>query len=110
MSSRYFLLGIMIGAIFSILYVPLYRRKTKQAMRRYYFEMKDDILENLKEIEEISKETYGKIVDSVVISYEDSKILTSWEASRIKEELKSGYERMKKILRASQGWENRQSW
>jgi gas vesicle protein len=101
MNIRYFLLGAMAGAVAGIIYSSQSRSKTKEDRRRYYFEMKDDILERLKEIEEITKETYEKIVDSVVISYEESKILTSWEASRIKEELNSAYEQMKKILNAS---------
>lgn len=102
MSSRYFLLGVMVGGVAALLYYRRPRRNKRQALRRYSFEMKDDILERLVEIEEITKETYEKIVDSVVISYEESKILTSWEASRIKEELNSAYEQMKKILKTSQ--------
>jgi gas vesicle protein len=101
MNSRYFLLGVMVGGVAALLYSRRSRRNKRQALRRYYFEMKDDILERLKEIEEITKETYEKIVDSVVISYEESKILTSWETSRIKEELNSAYEQMKKIVQAS---------
>ncbi len=101
MNPRHFLLGLMVGGVAALLYSRRSRRNKRQAFRRYSFEMKDDILERLKEIEEITKETYEKIVDSVVISYEESKILTSWEASRIKEELNSAYEQMKKIVHAS---------
>ncbi len=101
MSSRYFLLGAIVGAVAGILYAPKSGRKARESMRRYYFEMKDTILENMGEIKDITRETYETVVDSAVAAYEESKIITSWEASRIKEELKSGYERMKELLTAS---------
>lgn len=101
MSSRYFLLGAMVGAVAGILYAPKSGIKTRQNMRRYYFEMKDSILENLGEIKDVTRDTYDNVVDSVVAGYEESKIITSWEASRIKEELKAGYERMKELLTES---------
>lgn len=101
MRSQYFLLGAMLGAIAGILYAPKSGKKTQETMRRYYFEMKDNILENMGEIKDITRETHENVVDSVVAAYEQSKIITSWEASRIKDELKAGYERMKKILQVT---------
>jgi len=91
----------MVGAIAGILDALKSGIKTQETMRRYYSEMKDNIQENMGEIKDITRETYENVVDSVVAAYEQSKIITSREASRIKEELKSGYERMKELLAVS---------
>ena len=102
MSTRYFWFGAMLGAIAGILYAPKSGKRTQQDMRRYYFQMKDNILENLGEMKDITRETYENVVDSVVAGYEEAKIITSWEGFRVKEELKTGYEKMKELLEQSQ--------
>jgi gas vesicle protein len=106
MNGRYFLMGAAFGAVAGMLCALPSRKKLREPRGRTYFDMKDDIIEEMKEIEEITRETYEKVVDAVVMGYEESKIITSWEASRIKEELKSGYERLKKILTSSSGVES----
>ena len=101
MSMRYFWFGAMLGAIAGILYAPKSGKRTQQDMRRYYFQMKDNILENLGEMKDITRETYENVVDSVVAGYEEAKIITSWEAFRVREDLKAGYERVKELLERS---------
>jgi gas vesicle protein len=95
----------MLGAIAGILYAPKAGKKTQEDMRRYYFQMKDNILENMGEIKDISKETYENVVDSVVAGYEEAKIITSWEAFRVREDLKAGYARVKELLDISRAAE-----
>jgi gas vesicle protein len=98
MSERDFLLGALAGVITGILIAPKPGRNTKESIRRYYFEMKDKILESLAQIKDITKETYDNIVNTVVKGYEEAKVITSEEAAQIRHELKSGYGRIKGVL------------
>jgi gas vesicle protein len=98
MSERYFFFGALAGFIAGVLFAPKSGRRTREAMRSYYFEMKDQILENLPQIKDITKETYDNVVNSVVTGYEEARLVTSSEAVQIKNELKSGYERIKTVL------------
>lgn len=101
MSARYFWFGALLGAIIGVLYAPKAGKQTKEDMRRHYFQIKDNILENLGDMNELTQETYESVVDSVVAGYEEAKIITSWEALRIKQELKAGYTKMKRLLERS---------
>jgi gas vesicle protein len=100
MSEKDFLLGAMAGVILGILFAPKSGKSTRESMRTYYFEMKDNVLENLSQIKDITKETYENVVSSVVKGYEEAKVITSDEAAQIKQELKGGYSRIKAVLAA----------
>jgi gas vesicle protein len=102
MSEKDFLLGAMAGVIVGILFAPKSGRSTRESMRTYYFEMKDNILENLSQIKDITRETYENVVNSVVKGYEEAKVVTTEEAAQIRQELKSGYSRIKMVLTAPQ--------
>ncbi|MFP4082155.1 MAG: YtxH domain-containing protein [Candidatus Aminicenantes bacterium] len=97
MDIRDFLLGLLTGAVAGILFSPKSGKETREEMRRYYFEMKDQILENLPQIKDITKETYENVVNTVVAGYEEAKKITTKEAAEIREELKAGYDRIKKV-------------
>jgi len=103
MSERSFFFGALTGFIAGLLLAPKSGRSLRQDMRTYYFEMKDQILENLSQIKDITKETYENVVNSVVKGYEEAKLVTSGEAAQIRAELKSGYSRIKTILREPKG-------
>jgi gas vesicle protein len=100
MSDRSFLLWTLTGFIAGLLLAPKSGKETRESMRKYYFEMKDQILENLSQIKDITKDTYENVVNSVVKGYEEARLVTSGEASQIKNELKDGYTRIKAILSA----------
>lgn len=102
MSERSFFAGALTGFIAGIILAPKSGRRTREAMRSYYFEMKDQVLENLSQIKDITKETYDNVVNSVVKGYEEARLVTSGEAAQIKHELKSGYERVKTVLSAEE--------
>lgn len=100
MSQKDFLLGAMAGAIIGILFAPKAGKSTRESMRKYYFEMKDQILENLSQMKNITKETYENVVNSVVKGYEEAKVVTSEEAAQIRHELKGGYNQLRDIWTA----------
>lgn len=106
MSNRSFLFWALTGFIAGVLFAPKSGKETRESMRSYYFEMKDQILENLSQIKDITKETYDNVVNSVVKGYEEAKLVTSGEAAQIKNELKSGFSQIKKILSAPEGKNN----
>lgn len=98
MSDRSFLFWTLTGFIAGVLLAPKSGKETRESMRKYYFEMKDQILEDLSQIKDITKDTYEKVVNSVVKGYEEARLVTSEEASQIKNELKDGYTKIKTIL------------
>jgi len=98
MSERHFFLGALAGFAAGVLFAPKSGRVTREAMRTYYFEMKDQVLENMSQIKDITKETYENVVNTVVKGYEEAKLVTSGEAAQIRKELKSGYDRIKTVL------------
>jgi len=98
MSEKHFFLGAMAGFVVGLLFAPQSGKKTREETRTYYFEMKDKILENLSEIKDVTRETYENVVNTVVRGYEDAKLITSAEASQIREELKQGYNRIKDLI------------
>ena len=97
MSMKDYLLGLITGAMAGVLFSPKSGKETREDMRWYYFEMKDRIFENLSQIKDITKDTYGNVVQSVVSGYEDTKKITEKEAAEIKKELMEGYARIKKM-------------
>jgi len=101
MSSKDFFLGAMLGALAGVLFAPKSGKETRETAKNYYFEMKDKVLEDMSKIKDISRETYDKVVNSVVSGYEETRKITSREAAEIKEELKSGYGRMRQLVT---GW------
>lgn len=98
MSEKHFFLGAAAGFLLGLLFAPKSGEKTREEMRTYYIEIRDRILENLSEIKEITRETYENVVNTVVRGYEDAKLITSSEATQIREELKDGYHRIKDLI------------
>jgi gas vesicle protein len=98
MNEKSFFFGALTGLIIGWLSAPESGRKTRQGMRTLYFEMKDRILEDMSEIKDISRETYENVVNSVVRGYEEARLVTSGEAAQIKNELKTGYGRIRTVL------------
>lgn len=101
MSARYFLSGAVLGFTAGLLLAPESGARTRQELRADYFAMKDKVLEGLSQIKEISAETYGSVVNSVVNGYKEARLITNREAAQIKKELDSGYSRIKSVLEGS---------
>lgn len=98
MSEKHFFLGAAAGFLLGLLFAPKSGEKTRKELETYYIEIRERILQNLSEIKEITRETYENIVKNVVRGYEDAKLITSVEASQIRDELKDGYYRIKEQL------------
>ena len=101
MTNRSFFLGALTGVVLGLMFAPGSGKRTRQAMRGHYFEMKDRILEALSQIKDISRETYENVVNSVVTGYEEARLVTSGEAAQIRSELKNGYQRVRTVLAAA---------
>jgi len=98
MSEKHFFLGAAAGFLVGLLFAPKSGEKTRKEIRTYYIEIRDRIVENLSEIKEITRETYDNVVNNAVKGYEEAKLITSAEATQIREELKDGYYRIKKLI------------
>jgi gas vesicle protein len=101
MSSKDFFFGAVLGALAGVLFAPKSGKETREGAKTYYLEMKDQVLEEMGKVKDISRETYEKVVNSVVRGYEDTRKITSREAVEIKQDLKSGYDRMQQLV---SGW------
>jgi len=98
MSDRSFFYGALIGLAAGLLLAPKSGQRTRRELRETYFEIKDRILDDMRKIKSISKETYENVVNSVVGGYEEARLITAREAHQIRGELRSGYNRIKNAL------------
>lgn len=98
MSYRSFFFGVLTGLAVGLLIAPKSGRKTREEMRKTYFDIKDRVMEDLKKIKNISKETYESVINSAVNGYEEARVITSREAAQIRDELRSGYNRIKGVF------------
>ncbi len=87
-------IGAVAGAIAGILFAPKSGRETRDELKETLTQVKDDVATKIGDfdIQELTKNAYQTVVDTVVRTYEDAKKLTASEASNIKSDLEQGYE------------------
>jgi len=90
--------GILAGAIAGVLLAPKSGKETREDIKKYLHEIKDDIAKKLEKAGSISKEKYIEISNQVVAGYETSKKITAQEAKKIKKDLADGYIEVKKAV------------
>lgn len=61
-------------------------------------EIKDQIVERLKKLEDVTQEEYDEIVKAVLAEYSAGKKITADEAKELEVTLRDGYEAMKKTV------------
>lgn len=93
--------GAVAGAIAGILLAPQSGKETREDIKKYLHEMKDKIALKLGDLKEITEDKYGEVVDSVVSAYEKGKKISTAESKVIKNQLKEGYEEVKKAAKTS---------
>jgi len=87
--------GAIAGAVAGILFAPKSGKETREDIKKYYHEMKDQIAEKVASLKEITRETYSQVVTEVVASYQEHKKINEDEATQIKQTLDEGYEKVK---------------
>lgn len=96
MTKMGFIKGALLGVVAGILVAPMSGKQTRENVKKYYQEISGKITEELSRLKGITKETYAKVVDSVVHGFVETKKITLEEAEAIKTQLKDGYEKVKK--------------
>ena len=91
-------IGAIAGAVAGILFAPKSGKETREDIKNYLGEMKDQISEKLSQAADFSKETYNNVVQGVVKSYEDAKKISSDEAVQIIDDLEAGFEKVKEKI------------
>lgn len=89
------LIGALAGIITGILIAPRSGKETRDVLYAKYSDIKDDLMEKLGEVKNITKENYGQIVDEVILKYQKSKRISEEEAEKFKEDLKAGFNKIK---------------
>jgi len=102
MAGKDFFVGFIFGAAAGVLISLKAEGKTSEDLAKYYQEIKDRVTEEAGRIKGITKETYDHVVNSVVTGYQEARQITSREAGVIREELKSGFDRIRKAHEETQ--------
>jgi len=92
--------GALAGVIAGILLAPKSGKETRANITNYIHEMKNKIADELDRAENITKNTYNKIVERIVKVYELEKKITKEDAKDIEEKLDKNYEHVIKNLKA----------
>ena len=97
--------GVLAGAIAGILLAPKSGKETRANITNYIHEMKNKIADELDKAENMTKNTYNKIVEKIVKVYELEKKITKKDAKDIEEKLDKNYEHVIKNLKAKKATE-----
>ena len=90
--------GVVAGAIGGILFAPKSGEETRADISEVAGKMKDDIVDRLSEVGEVTSEAYHDVVDAVVGKYEEAKSITAQQAGELKKELSKNYEKVKETV------------
>lgn len=90
--------GILAGAIAGILFAPKSGKETREDIKKYLHEMKDEIAKKLEKVGVVSREKYTEISSQVVAGYVEAKKIPAAEAAEIKKDLIEGYDQVKKAM------------
>ena len=95
MAKMSFLKGALIGVVAGILVAPMSGKKIRDNVKKYSQEISKRITEELSRLKGITKDTYTKVVDSVVQGFVEAKKITVEEAKEIRDQLKEGYDKVR---------------
>jgi len=90
-----FVRGAVLGLLAGLLVAPRSGKETRDNFKKLYEEITERICEELGRLKVITRETYTEVVGAVVRGFEEARKITSDEASKIKDELKKGFEEVK---------------
>lgn len=93
------LAGAVAGVIGGILLAPKSGQETREDIAKYYVQIKRDLIKELEKLQKFTKETYDDVVNKIVDRYEHDKKIGIKEATKVKKELKNGYENVKKAVK-----------
>ena len=93
--------GIVAGAALAayLLTTPEDREKAALKVKGWMADMKKDIVERVKKIQDLTEERYDQIVDEVKTKYEALKDVSAEEVSAFADEMKSHWKNISKAAK-----------
>lgn len=96
MTKMGFLKGALLGVVAGILLAPKSGKELRESVKKSYKDISKRVTEELSRLKEVSQETYTQVVNSVVRTFVEAKKITVEEAEAIRDQLKQGYEKVRK--------------
>lgn len=109
MTKMGFFKGALLGVVAGILLAPKSGKELRTSVKKSYEDISKRITEELSHLKEVTQETYTQIVNSVVHTFVEAKKITVEEAETIKDQLKQGYDKVRKTHEEAAKKENRLS-
>jgi gas vesicle protein len=103
MESSNFAKGVLIGAIAGViggvLLTPKSGREMRQDIRETFEDIKEQVIRQLQEAKEFSREMYDQSVRRAVSGYETAKKITPNDAKKIRDIFDQSYSEIEKIVK-----------
>ena len=90
--------GAVAGAIAGLLLAPKSGQQMRDNIKEDLMEVKDQIVERLGKLEDLTQEKYDEVVKAVLAEYSASKKITADEAKELEAKLRDNYEAIKKTV------------
>ena len=84
--------GAVAGAIAGLLLAPKSGQEMRNDIKEALMEIKDQIVERLEKLEDVTQEKYDEVVKAVLAEYSAAKKITDDEAKELETKLRDGYE------------------
>lgn len=91
--------GAVLGAVAAMLSVMKDKGAKSAALQKTALKIKDKVAVHAKRLGKLSKAAYGKIVETTVAEYRGAKALSEGELEDLRDELKAGWEDIRKLMR-----------
>lgn len=101
-SKKSFVKGLAAGAVLGAVAAMLSAMKDKNAksteLHKTAMRIKDKVALHAKKLGKLSKTAYGKIVETTIAEYRGVKALSEGELEDLRDELKAGWEDVRKMM------------
>ena len=90
--------GAVAGAIAGLLLAPKSGEEMRNDIKEDLMDIKDQIVERLEKLEDLTQAKYDEVVKAVVAEYSAAKKITDDEAKELEAKLGDDYEAIKKTI------------
>ena len=90
--------GAVAGTIAGLLLAPKSGKETRDEIKAYLMEIKDNIVERLETVGDFTQEKYEEVVKAVIAEYAAARKITVDQAEEIEANLRDGYEAIRQTI------------
>jgi len=80
--------GLAIGGLTGVLFAPKSGKETRKDIKKAYTKISKDVIDKIKEVQDLTKDKYHEIVDKAVLEYQKIEKITKDQVSQISTLLK----------------------